>query len=106
MTTNDRFLKAIDRLSLCLFYPALVLIFLRPSWLKFHTPLGRVSITSAQNVVLVLCLIWFLAFVMNPRRYFTRVAVECPLLLFLSVNCASAILSPFGSLSERLDAIK
>ncbi|MEJ2745758.1 MAG: hypothetical protein P8123_08765 [bacterium] len=105
MTTNNRFLHTIDRLSLCLFYPALVLIFLRPSWLKFHTPLGKISVTSAQNVVIVLCLLWFLALLMNPRRYFTGGAIGYPLLSFLAANCVSAILSPFGSRSERLDAI-
>jgi O-antigen ligase len=98
-------LKIIDRLSLCLFYPALVLIFLRPSWLRFHTPLGQVSITSARNIVIVLCLLWFLAFLINPRRYLTRSAIERPILLFLAASCVSAILSSFGSPSERLDAI-
>lgn len=104
-TSNDRCLDILDRLSLCLFYPALVLIFLRPSWLKFHTPLGRVSVTSAQNVVIAFCLIWFLAFLLNPRRYFTPGAVGGPLLSFLTANFISAVLSPFGSLSERLDAV-
>lgn len=105
MTTDNRLLGAIDRLSLCLFYPVLVLIFLRPSWLKFHTPLGKVSITSAQNVVIAFCLLWFLAFLINPRRYFTSGAIGGPFLLFLAANSVSAIFSPFGALSERLDAV-
>jgi len=102
---NNRLLLAIDRLSRCVFYPALVLIFLRPSWLKFSTPLGRVSITTAQSIVIFLCSLWLLAFLMHPRRYFTSGTIEYPLLLFLAANCASALLSPFGSPAERVDAI-
>ena len=105
MTMNNRLLLAIDRLLLCVFYPALALIFLRPSWLKFTTPFGHVSITSAQSIVSLLCSLWLLAFLIHPRRYFTSGTIEYPLLLFLAANCASALLSPFGTPAERADAI-
>jgi putative inorganic carbon (HCO3(-)) transporter len=105
MTMNNRLLLAIDRLSLCVFYPALALIFLRPSWLKFTTPFGHVSLTSAQSIVFLLGSLWLLAFLIHPRRYFTSGTIEYPLLLFLAANCASALLSPFGTPAERVDAI-
>lgn len=105
MTMNNRLLTAIDRLSLCVFYPALVLIFLRPSWLKFATPFGNVSVTSAQSIVFLLGSLWLLAFLIHPRRYFTSGTIGYPLLLFLAANCASALFSPFGAPAERVDAI-
>ena len=105
MTMKDRLLLAIDRLSLCVFYPALALIFLRPSWLKFATPFGQVSLTSAQNIVFLLCSLWLLAFLLHPRRYLTSGTLGYPILLFLAANCVSALLSPFGTPAERVDAI-
>ncbi len=97
--------KYIDLLMLLVFYITLVIVFLRPSCLKFSTPLGGVSLTSAKNVAILLSLIWLIAMLSNPRRYLTPCRLAPPLLLFVGVSIVSAILSPFGKPVERWEAI-
>ena len=86
---------------LVLFYATLVLLFLRPSFLKFATPLGRISLTSAKNPAFAFSFLWLVAALMDPRRYLTRSGLEGPLLLFLVVISFSAIFSHFGTGAER-----
>ena len=58
-----------DRLLLIIFYVMLVILFLRPSWLKYSTPFGHISLTSAKNIALVFSSLWLIAMFSSPRRY-------------------------------------
>jgi len=93
--------EGLDRGLRFLFFITAGLIFLRPSWLKFSTPLGQMSFTSAQNIAILFCFMWGVAVIVNRRRYLTWSGLESPLFLFLAANVIAALLSPFGSPSER-----
>ncbi|MCX6354392.1 MAG: O-antigen ligase family protein [Candidatus Aureabacteria bacterium] len=93
--------EGFDRGLRFVFFITAGLIFLRPSWLKFSTPLGRMSLTSAQNIAILFCFLWGIAVIVNRRRYLTPSGLEFPLFLFLAANVVAALLSPFGSPAER-----
>jgi O-antigen ligase len=99
-------LRHMDRLLPIIFYVMLVILFLRPSWLKFSTPFGHISLTSAKNIALVFSALWLIAMFSSPRRYFTPCKLGFPLLLLLAVSIISALLSPFGKPGERLEALQ
>jgi len=103
--SRERILSFLDRLLLVVFYVTLVIVFLRPSWARFSTAFGHVSLTSARNLALVLCGIWLAGCIVSPRRYFTRSGMEYPLLLFLAAGVVSAALSPYGSAGDRWTAV-
>lgn len=102
---RELLLKAWDRLLIVLFYATLVLLFLRPSFLRFSTPLGSISLTSVKNISFLFCCAWFLAALAAPRRYFARCGLEAPLALILAAGCLSALLSRLGPASERWSAV-
>ncbi|MCX6357183.1 MAG: O-antigen ligase family protein [Candidatus Aureabacteria bacterium] len=104
MGIRTRIAAVLDRLVRWLFYPTLILICLRPSCLKFATPLGRVSITSAQNLVLALVGVWLLSLIC-ATRWVSRSGLDGPLILFVAAHIVSLAASPFGMFSDRFEAL-
>lgn len=102
---SERRQLILDRTITILFYVAMAFTLLRPSCLKFRTPLGQVSLTSALAPALLLCAAWLIALLLEPRRYFVRSGLEAPLVLFLGIQCMAAAFSPFGRGGERGEAL-
>ena len=105
VTDSGRILGALDRLLAALFWAALALVFLRPSSLRFPTPFGRVSLTSAKNISVAFSLLWLACAVARPRRYFVSAGLGAPLALFMAASALSAAASPFGPARERWAAV-
>ena len=98
-------LRLLDGALLILYYAVLVVLFTRPSVMKFTTPVGHISLTSAKNITLLFCALWILSAVAGGRRRFRTSGMEGPLLAFLAAAALSAALSPYGSSAERWSAV-